>query len=127
MAITSQAGTTTPVSPFVLTLLETGLLKRDSGTATGALPPERVVIREWQSVSVYDGVSTLRGKRGTLVMRYHSEYVDAGNGYHVGTGTWKVVRGTGQYAGIAGGGRSGDVWLERGPWSSRNEGLLTLR
>ena len=127
MAITSQAGTTTPVSPFVLTLLETGLLKRDSGTATGALPPERVVIREGQSVSVYDGVSTLRGKRGTLVMRYHSEYVDAGNGYHVGTGTWKVVRGTGQYAGIAGGGRSGDVWLERGPWSSRNEGLLTLR
>ena len=127
MAITSQAGTTTPVSPFVLTPLETGLLKRDSGTATGALPPERVVIREGQSVSVYDGVSTLRGKRGTLVMRYHSEYVDAGNGYHVGTGTWKVVRGTGQYAGIAGGGRSGDVWLERGPWSSRNEGLLTLR
>jgi len=127
VAITSQAGTTTPVSPFVLTLLETGLLKRDSGTATGALPPERVVIREGQSVSVYDGVSTLRGKRGTLVMRYHSEYVDAGNGYHVGTGTWKVVRGTGQYAGIAGGGRSGDVWLERGPWSSRNEGLLTLR
>ena len=127
MAITSQAGTTTPVSPFVLTLLETGLLKRDSGTATGALPPERVVIREGQSVSVYDGVSTLRGKRGTLVMRYHSEYVDAGNGYHVGTGTWKVVRGIGQYAGIAGGGRSGDVWLERGPWSSRNEGLLTLR
>ena len=127
MAITSQAGTTTPVSPFVLTPLETGLLKRDSGTATGALPPERVVIREGQSVSVYDGVSTLRGKRGTLVMRYHSEYVDAGNGYHVGTGTWKVVRGIGQYAGIAGGGRSGDVWLERGPWSSRNEGLLTLR
>jgi len=127
VAITSQAGTTTPVSPFVLTPLETGLLKRDSGTATGALPPERVVIREGQSVSVYDGVSTLRGKRGTLVMRYHSEYVDAGNGYHVGTGTWKVVRGTGQYAGIAGGGRSGDVWLERGPWSSRNEGLLTLR
>jgi hypothetical protein len=76
---------------------------------------------------VYDGVSTLRGKRGSLVMRYHSEYVDAGNGYHVGTGTWKVVRGSGQYAGIAGGGRSGDVWLERGPWSSRNEGFLTVR
>ena len=127
VAITSQAGTTTPVSPFVLTPLEAGPLKRDSGTATGALPPERVVLRGGQSVSVYDGVSTLRGKRGTLVMRYHSEYVDAGNGYHVGTGTWKVVRGTGQYAGIVGGGRSGDVWLERGPWSSRNEGFLTVR
>jgi hypothetical protein len=90
-------------------------------------PPNRVVIREAQSVSLYDGVSTLRGKRGTLVMRYHSEYVDAGNGYHVGSGTWKVVRGTGRYAGVAGGGRSGDVWLERGPWSSHNEGFLTVR
>jgi hypothetical protein len=127
VAITSQAGRTTPVSPFVLTPLEGGPLKRDSGTATGALPPERVVIRNGQSISVYDGVSTLRGKRGSLAMRYHSEYVDAGNGYHVGTGTWKVVRGTGQYAGISGGGRSGDVWLERGPWSSRNEGFLTVR
>jgi hypothetical protein len=127
VAITSQAGTTTPVSPFVLIPLEAGSLKRDSGTATGALPPERVVLRGGQSVSVYDGVSTLRGKRGNLVMRYHSEYVDAGNGYHVGTGTWKVVRGTGHYAGISGGGRSGDVWLERGPWSSRNEGFLTVR
>jgi hypothetical protein len=127
VAITSQAGTTTPISPFVLTPLEDGALKRDSGTSTGALPPERVVLRGGQSVSVYDGVSTFRGKRGSLVMRYHSEYVDAGNGYHVGTGTWKVVRGSGQYAGIAGGGRSGDMWLEGGPWSSRNEGFLTVR
>jgi hypothetical protein len=60
------------------------------------------------------------------VIRYRSEYVDAGNGYHVGTGTWKVVRGTGQYAKITGGGRSGNVWLEGG-WSSRDEGFLTVR
>jgi hypothetical protein len=59
-------------------------------------------------------------------MRYHSEYLDAGNGYHVGTGTWKVVRGTGQYAQITGGGRSGTVTLDRGPWSSRLEGVLAL-
>ena len=47
--------------------------------------------------------------------RHRTEYVDGGNGYHVGTGTWKVVRGTGQYAQIAGGGRSGTVWLDRRP------------
>jgi hypothetical protein len=126
VAITMQAGKTTPVSRFVLTPLEAGHLKRDSGTQTGALPPERIVIREGQSVSVHDGVTTLRGKRGRLVIRYRSEYVDAGNGYHVGTGTWKVVRGSGQYARVAGGGLSGNVWLDRGPWSSRNEGFLTL-
>jgi hypothetical protein len=36
-------------------------------------------------------------------------WVDAGadlGGPLIGTGTWKVVRGTGQYAGIVGGGRS---------------------
>ena len=124
VAITSQAAKTTEVSPFVLSPLQAGPLKRDSGTATGALPAERVVMRAGQRVSIYEGVTTLKGNRGTLVTRYRSEYVDGGNGYHVGTGTWKVVRGTGQYVRITGGGRSGHVWLDRGPWSSRDEGFL---
>jgi hypothetical protein len=126
VAITSQAAKTTEVSPAVLTPLQAGALKRDSGTVTGAIPRERVVMRGGQRVSIYDGVTTFKGKRGTLVSRYRAEYVAAGNGYHVGTGTWKVVRGTGQYARITGGGRSGNVWLDRGPWSSRDEGFLTL-
>jgi hypothetical protein len=92
----------------------------------GPLPPERVVMRAGQRVSIYDGVVTLKGKRGSLVIRYRSEYVDGGNGYHVGTGTWTVVRGTGQYSRITGGGRAGHVWLERGPWSSHHEGFLIL-
>jgi hypothetical protein len=127
VTITMQAEQTTPASPFVLIPLHAGPLKRDSGMQTGALPPERIEIRKGQSVSIHEGVTTLRGRRGSLVIRYRSEYVDAGNGYHVGTGTWKVVRGTGQYAKVDGGGRSGNVWLERGPWSSRNEGFLTVR
>jgi hypothetical protein len=126
VAITSQAAKTTEVSPFVLTPLQAGPLKRDSGTLTGAIPSERVVMRAGQRVSIYEGVATLKGKRGSLVTRYRSEYVDGGNGYHVGTGTWKVVRGTGQYARITGGGRSGHVWLDRGPWSSRDEGFLIV-
>ena len=127
VTITSQAAGTTHASPFVLTPLQVGALKRDSGTLTAGLPPERIVMRDGQSVAIYDDVATLKGKRGTLVIRYRAEYVDAGNGYHVGTGTWKVVRGTGQYAQITGGGRSGNVSLDRGPWSSRDEGYLTLR
>jgi hypothetical protein len=109
--------------------LQAGALKRDSGTTrvAGSLPPERVVMREGQRVAIYDPiVETLKGKRGSLVIRSRIEYVDAGNGYYVGTGAWKVVRGTGQYAEIAGGGRRGDVYLDRGPWSGRNEGFLTL-
>ena len=61
------------------------------------------------------------------MIRYRSEWVEAGNGYHVATGTWKVVRGTGQYAGVTGGGRGATVWLEStDDWSSRMEGFLTL-
>ena len=127
VAFTTQAPQTTTVSKAVFTPLEVGALKPDSGTVTGAIPPERVVTREGQRVSLYDGVSTFKGKRGSIVTRYHSEWVEAGNGYHVATSTWKVVRGTGQYAGVTGGGRGGSVWLERNDhWSSRDEGFLTL-
>ena len=122
------ANTSRPAQ-FVLAPLQAGSLRQDSGTAraVGSLPPERVVMREGQRVAIYDRiVETLEGRRGTLTIRSRIEYVDAGNGYHVGTGTWKVVRGTGQYAGITGGGRRGDVWLDRGPWSGNNEGFLTL-
>ncbi len=127
VAITTQAAQPTKVSPFVFTPLQAGPLKPDSGKLTGAVPVERVVMRDGQKVSIYDGSATLKGKLGSLVIRYRDEYVDAGNGYHVGTGTWKVVRGTGQYAQVTGGGRTGNVWLDRGPWSSREEGVLTLR
>jgi len=126
VVITSQASQTTPISPFVLTPLQAGPLKRDSGTQTAGSSSGRTVMREGQRVEIYDSVATLKGKVGSLVIRYRTEYVDGGGGYHVGTGTWKVVRGTGQYAQITGSGRSGTVWLDRGPWSSRVEGFLTL-
>jgi hypothetical protein len=114
---------------FVLTPLEPGAIKRDSGT-TGdtVIHRPRVVVRGGQKVTIYYGiVETLRGKRGTLVTRSRIEYVDAGNGYHVGQGIWKVVRGTGQYAKLTGGGRRGDVWVDNGPWSGYQEGFLTLK
>src|SRR4051794_6646546 len=125
--ITSQAAKTTHAAPFVLTPLQAGPIKRDSGKEIAALAPGHVTVRDGQRVEIYDDVATWKGKRGSIVVHYQAEYVDAGNGYHVGNGTWKVVRGTGQYAGITGGGRSGHVYLERGPWSSRGEGFLTFR
>ena len=125
--ITSQAAKTTHAAPFVLTPLQAGPLKRDSGKEIAGLAPGHSEVRDGQRVEIYDDVATWKGKRGSIVVRYHAEYVDAGNGYHAGNGTWKVVRGTGRYAGITGGGRSGNVYLDRGPWSSRAEGFLTLR
>lgn len=112
---------------FALKPLESGALDRDSGTVS-ATWSERVVTRQGQRVAIDTGVETLKGKRGSLRTRFRIEWVEAGNGYFVGDGTWKVVHGTGQYAEIVGGGRGGHVWLERGrgPWSSRLEGVLSL-
>jgi hypothetical protein len=69
-----------------------------------------------------------QGDRGTPELGIRIEWVGAGNGYRVGTGTWKVVRGTGEYAELAGGGRRGDMWLDRGRGAlerARLEGFLT--
>jgi hypothetical protein len=127
VAITTQAAKTTTVSPFVLTPLETGALKPDSGKVTAPSSSERIVMRDGQKVSIYEGLGTYKGKLGSLVIRARSEWVEAGNGYHVAIDTWKVVRGTGQYAGVTGGGRGGSVWHERTDhWSSHVEGFLTL-
>jgi hypothetical protein len=126
VAITSHAAKTTRVSLFVLSPLQAGPVKRDSGTMTAGLPPGRDVMRGGQRVSIYDDIVTLKGKRGSLVLRYRSEYVAAGNGHNVSTNVWKVVRGTGQYARVTGGGRGGSVVLPRRAWSSRDEGFLTL-
>ncbi len=127
VVITTQATETTDVSPFVLITLH-GSFKGDSGKMIGdSSSGGRSVMRKGQEVSIYEGPVTLKGKRGTLVFRSQSEWVEAGNGYHVAAVTWKVVRGTGQYAGVAGGGRGASVWLERtDDWSSRMEGFLTL-
>jgi hypothetical protein len=121
---------TSGAGEFVLTPLEAGALKRDSGTTTSVWS-ERIVMRDGQRIAIDQGVETFEGRRGTLRTRFRIEWVEAGNGYHVATSTWKLVRGTGQYAQIAGGGRGGVMWrdLERGPgpWSGRSEGFLTPR
>jgi hypothetical protein len=125
VAITSN-GVVNPTAfgKFVLTPLQAGALKRDTGTETSVLS-ERVVMRDGQQVTVQNYVTTRKGKRGGFVVRSRMEYVDAGNGYVAGTNTWKFVRGTGQYAQITGGGRGGDV-VDSGRWTDRYEGFLTL-
>jgi hypothetical protein len=124
-----------PQKTFVLIPLQAGPLKRDTGTLSHnflSITP-RDVMRDGQKVTIYDGgVATLTGKRGTLTTRERTEWVHLerdGNGDGendtIAIGTWKVVRGTGQYAGIAGKGRNGHIGLGS-PWYARYEGVLTL-
>jgi hypothetical protein len=123
-----------PQKTFVFTTLQAGSLKSDSGTISHNYLsiPGHDVMRDGQKVTIYDGgVATLTGKRGTLTIRGRNEWIDFardanGDGQNdgIGIGTWRVVRGTGQYAGIAGKGRFGHIGLGS-PWYGRYEGFLT--
>ncbi len=104
-----------PEQTFVLIPFKAGILKRDSGKVSIVSDNGRDVMRGGQEVTIYQGTLTLEGKRGTLTIRERNEWVAVSNenapGFAyppgVATGTWKVVRGTGQYQGVTGGGRSG--------------------
>jgi hypothetical protein len=131
VAITSKLY---PEKTFVLTPFRAGALRRDSGSIASEREAQgRGVIRNGQKVTIYDGqIWTLTGKQGTLTIRERTEWVDVSNentryGYPPGVaiGTWTVVRGTGQYAQVTGGGRSGHAGLGS-PWLARQEGFLTL-
>jgi hypothetical protein len=115
---------------FVLTPLQAGTFNRDSGTVNLAYNDPTIVMREGQRISIYRNTYTLRGRRGSLSIRERAEFVSVSNekvpGFDftpgVGTGTWKVVGGTGAYAEVTGGGRSGQ---QGQPWLVRQEGFLT--
>ncbi len=100
--------------------------------ATPERPPprcwsQRLITRQGQSIEIDSPVlRTFVGKHGTFTWRASIEWVDAGNGYAVGTGTWTIVRGTGVYQHLEGNGHvaladTGDASL-----SSRAEGLVDL-
>ena len=100
---------------FVLTPVQAGTLKRDSGTVSVVYNEPTTVMRQGQRISVFLNTYTLKGKRGSLSIRERNELVEVSKekvpGFDftpgVGIGTWKVVGGTGAYAKITGGGRSG--------------------
>ena len=122
----------------VLVPLRDGALGRDSGsfgpldeTIFWTSAPDRTLIRDGQKVDIYTVVWIFTGDHGTLTFRERSEWHDLGNDADgdgqndgVGIGTWKVVLGTGDYAGARGGGRSAHEGLGRS-WYARYEGFLT--
>ena len=126
-----------PSGKGVLTPLKDGALKRDSGTFGGnwqsKVSSGRDVMRDGQKVTIYPPVVwTFTGKRGNLAFRERTEWIDLGQDLNrdgdedaIATGTWKVVRGTGAYAGISGGGRSSHLGQGR-RWVARYEGFLTV-
>jgi hypothetical protein len=124
IAITTASGSS---DTFVLIPLASGPIGRDSGTATACCWSRRFVKRDGQAIEIDNPLRTFVGKRGTFTWRGQIEWVDPGNGYSVGTGTWKIVRGTGSYAHLQGHGR---LALITGPGeqdvTNRAEGLVDV-
>lgn len=120
--------TNLPDGTFALTPLQLGAVRTDSGTTGVSLSGPVVVMRGGQQIEVWTNTWTLTGKRGTLTFRERVEWIDAGGPY-IGTGTWKLVRGTGEYAGITANGRSASAGLNRahGAWFVRYEGYFNAR
>ncbi len=124
VAITSPHGNS---ALFVLTPLASGPILHDSGTATACCWSQRFVRRDGQSIEIDNPLRTFVGKHGTFVWRAQIQWVDLDSGYTIGTGTWKVVRGTGAYTNLQGHGRIGIVASanEQGV-ANRAEGILNL-
>ncbi len=110
---------------FVLTPLTPGAIKPDTGTATFCCWSQRFVTRDGQSIEINNPQGTFVGKRGTIVVRQQIEWLDISNGYAISTGTWKVVRGTGDYAGLSGSGRKAGIQLPNGTFKWRDEGFVS--
>jgi len=134
VAITARAGrdrTHAPAHLFVLSPLKAGAVARDSGISAGCVGcfTHHFVTRDGQKIEINNKLFTLAGKHGTLDIRFRTEWADAGNGYSVGTGTWKVVGGTGNYRGVTGSGRSAFTWIAGAQMSTswRADGFLSQR
>jgi hypothetical protein len=115
-----------PDGTFVLTPYQGGAIRQDTGTTSIVIGQPTRVMREGQSFEIYQLVWTFTGKRGTLTIRERNEWLDTGDAY-VAYGRWSVVRGTGQYANVNGGGRSAGVGHNRGngAWFAQHAGFLT--
>jgi hypothetical protein len=93
---------------FVLQLGKTG---GDLGKATftRSFRPKgdkTALAPDGQHYSIVTETDTLTGKNGTLVIRAVGPSYQMGIGaYEVWNGTWSIVSGTGDYAGLKGGGR----------------------
>jgi hypothetical protein len=110
---------------FVLVPLTSGSMRRDTGSAAFCCWTETHVTRDGQAIDIDDPQMTLTSTRGKLIVRNPIGFVDIPGGWAVFTGTWKIVRGTGDYAGISGGGRAAGIMLADGSAKSTFEGFIT--
>jgi hypothetical protein len=112
---------------FDLAPLGSGAVKPDTGTVTFCCWTQRTIMRHGESIDINNPRMTLTGKQGTLVARNRIGWREVPDGMSVFTGTWKVIRGTGAYAGLTGGGLGAGVDLGDGTTKAQFEGFLSSK
>jgi len=112
---------------FVLTPLGQGVLKADRGTVSFCCWRHRKVIRDGEAVDVNNPEMTLTGARGTIVTRNEIGWIDVPDGWSLFTGSWRVVSGTGAYAGLSGGGLAAGVFNPADSERTRYKGAVATR
>jgi hypothetical protein len=95
---------------FVLRPMSKGKIQHDTGPMGFCCWRSWNVTRAGASLEVTNPRLTLLGAQGTLRIRQRIEWVELPDGYSMWTGTWKVVGGTGAYAGLSGHGFDAGVW-----------------
>lgn len=95
---------------FVLRPMSHGRVQPDNGSSLFCCWRSWSVTRAGAKLEVTNPRVTLFGRQGTLTIRERIEWVDLPDDWSVQTGTWKVVGGTGPYAGLSGRGRVTSVW-----------------
>lgn len=128
-ATATSNGTFVSPGTFVLDPLGKGSLEQDSGKERSIIAKQRAVLRHGQLVDLITWVTTCKGKRGNIVFRARMTHIDAGhaNGDQIAAGTWRVLRGTGAYAGMTGGGQvHNEFTASSGVWTERRSGYVTI-
>lgn len=114
---------------WVLKPLTSGPLTRDAGSKTVCCFTDNHVTRDGESMAIDDPNMTYHGKNGTFTMQVVVDWIEAGHGYSIGTGTWKIIpgSGTGAYQHLQGQGRIAVNWPDNADWlSSQAQGLVDL-
>ena len=99
---------------FVLMPSSSGAIQSDKGAFAACCWATRYVVDAGERLHINTPHLTLTGANGTLKLHNRIEWIDVPGGLGVFTGTWKVVGGTGVYAGLSGGGRLAGVQTARG-------------
>jgi hypothetical protein len=90
IAIEERVGIATSKGTFRLIPLTRGAVKADSGTAKLAMKRRGPYVVNGQSVTTYDMLEELVGRRGTFAIRSSMRSTQAGGDYLIASGSWSV-------------------------------------